>query len=56
MRDLMFDAATRAARYLDDLGERAVTSDPATVARLRELERLLPGALTDPAASVEHER
>ncbi len=52
MRDLMFDAAARATRYLDELGERAVAPDTATVARLRELERPLPDAPTDPAATL----
>lgn len=47
MRDLLFDAATRASRYLDSLPERAVAPDPAAVARLSELDIALPEAPTD---------
>lgn len=47
MRDLLFDAATRASRYLDSLPERAVAPDPDAVARLSELDIALPEAPTD---------
>ncbi|HEY7850513.1 MAG TPA: pyridoxal-dependent decarboxylase, partial [Ktedonobacterales bacterium] len=52
MRDLLHDTTTRALRYLDALGERAVSPDPATVARLTDLEIPLPDAPTDPAATL----
>ncbi len=52
MRDLLLDATARALRYLDALGERAVAPDPATVARLAELDEPLPDAPTDPGATL----
>jgi glutamate/tyrosine decarboxylase-like PLP-dependent enzyme len=52
MRDLMNDAATRAIRYLEGLGERPVRPDPADVARLGELDQPLPEGPEDPRAVV----
>jgi glutamate/tyrosine decarboxylase-like PLP-dependent enzyme len=52
MRDLLLDTTARALRYLDTLGERAVAPDPATVARLGELDIPLPDAPTDPVATL----
>ncbi|MGE0582887.1 MAG: aspartate aminotransferase family protein [Steroidobacteraceae bacterium] len=49
--DLLADAASRAARYLDSLGTRPVAPPPAAVARLDELDVPMPAAPTD-AASV----
>ena len=50
MRALLNDAAARAIRYVDELGERAVTPSPEAVARLCELDTPLPEEPQDPAA------
>ncbi|OGF11893.1 MAG: pyridoxal-dependent decarboxylase [Candidatus Eisenbacteria bacterium RBG_16_71_46] len=46
---LLEDAAARAARYLDGLGERRVAPLPAALARLAEWDAPLPDGPTDPA-------
>jgi glutamate/tyrosine decarboxylase-like PLP-dependent enzyme len=50
MRDLLQEAAERAIRYRESLGERQVAPRPEEIARLRELGGLLPESPTDPAA------
>jgi glutamate/tyrosine decarboxylase-like PLP-dependent enzyme len=50
MKALLNDAAARAIRYLEQLGERAVAPSPEAVARLRELDDALPEGPQDPAA------
>jgi glutamate/tyrosine decarboxylase-like PLP-dependent enzyme len=50
MRDLMQDAAERGIRFLESLAERPVRPDPATVARLGELDRPMPEGPQDPEA------
>ena len=42
MQRLLEDAAQRASRYLESLGDRAVRPDPAAVQRLAELDIALP--------------
>jgi glutamate/tyrosine decarboxylase-like PLP-dependent enzyme len=50
MRELLNDAAERAARYLDGLGERRVAPTAEDVARLERLGGPLPAGPSDPAA------
>ncbi len=50
MRTLLLDAAKRAARYLDELDQRAVAPTPEAVARLSAFEQPLPDGPTDAAA------
>ena len=50
MRDVLLDAAARAAHYLEGLDERAVAPDPVAVARLGELDAPLPDDGADDAA------
>jgi glutamate/tyrosine decarboxylase-like PLP-dependent enzyme len=52
MRDLLDDAHARASRYLASLDQRAVAPDPATVARLTELDTPLPAGPSDPAETL----
>ena len=52
MRNLLDDASARASRYLASLDERAVAPDPATVARLDELDTPLPAGPSDPAETL----
>ncbi len=47
-RELLFDAATRATRYLEGLDGRPVRPDPAAVANLRSWDTPLPDGPTDP--------
>ena len=47
-RSLMNDAAARALRYLESLGERPVRPDPEAVRRLSAWDTPLPEAPTDP--------
>jgi hypothetical protein len=42
MHELLIAAAERAIRYLDGLNGRGVASDPTIVARVAELDILLP--------------
>lgn len=49
MRDLILDAAERAAAYLETLPERAVPPTDAALARLQQLHEPLPAQPTDPA-------
>ncbi len=49
MRDLLLDAAERAIRYRESLGERRVVPLPETVSRLAELGGPLPEGPSDPA-------
>jgi glutamate/tyrosine decarboxylase-like PLP-dependent enzyme len=49
VRDLLLDAATRAAGYLEAIDERTVVPDPAAVVRLDELDRPLPQEPSDPS-------
>jgi len=53
MRDLLNEAADRAACYLDALDERSVAPTPEAIARLDELNEPLPEAPQDPAAVLE---
>ncbi len=53
MRPLYENAAQRAIRYLEDVGERAVAPSAAAVARLAELEGPLPAARTTPERILE---
>lgn len=48
MTDLLHDAATRAARYLSDLGTRDVAPSPAAIDALAQLHHALPDAPTSP--------
>ena len=52
MRDVLFDAADRALRYLDSLDERPVAPDPEAVASLSQLDVPLPEGPSDPAATI----
>jgi glutamate/tyrosine decarboxylase-like PLP-dependent enzyme len=52
MRELLTDAAQRAIRYLEELDSRPVAPDPATVARLVELDIPLPAGPSDPAETL----
>ncbi len=49
-KNLLEDAAQRAARYLDELDTRAVAPLPAAIARLDDLDTPMPAAPTDPAS------
>ncbi|HEX9068422.1 MAG TPA: pyridoxal-dependent decarboxylase [Ktedonobacterales bacterium] len=49
MRSLLRDAAERSIRYLETLDDRPVRPDPATVARLGELDTPLQETPADPA-------
>jgi glutamate/tyrosine decarboxylase-like PLP-dependent enzyme len=49
MRSLLQDAAERSIRYLETLDDRPVRPDPATVARLGELDTPLQDMPADPA-------
>ena len=49
MNELLQDAASRAARYLHDLGEREVAPAEAAIGRLAELRHALPDGPTPPA-------
>ncbi len=50
---LLADAARRAARYLDALGDRPVAPAPAALAALAELDRPLPEAPAEPSAVLD---
>ncbi|MEI7772081.1 MAG: aminotransferase class V-fold PLP-dependent enzyme [Chloroflexales bacterium] len=50
MRELLSDAAGRASRYLDLLGDRPVAPPPAALGGLAELGGPLPSGPSDPAA------
>jgi glutamate/tyrosine decarboxylase-like PLP-dependent enzyme len=52
VRDLLFDAAERAARYLAGLDAREVAASEAAIARLHELCGPLPEASSEPAEVV----
>jgi glutamate/tyrosine decarboxylase-like PLP-dependent enzyme len=52
MRDLLYDAAARALRYLEELETRGVAPDPAVVQRLSELQVPLPDGPSDPAETL----
>ncbi|NTU85393.1 MAG: aminotransferase class V-fold PLP-dependent enzyme [Chloroflexales bacterium] len=52
MRDLLNDAAERAARYLETLGARPVFPPPAAVAGLAALDEPLPEGPSDPAQTL----
>ena len=49
MNELLHDAATRAASYLDGLDARKVAPDPAAAAALEALDIPMPASGTDPA-------
>lgn len=49
MNEILSDAATRAARYLEDIQTRAVTPSAAAVAALRAFDGPLPSGPTNPA-------
>src|SRR4030095_8844090 len=53
MPELLGDAARRGIRYLETLSDRSVRPLPDAVARLREWDRPLPDAPTDPASVLE---
>lgn len=52
MREVLADAAERGIRYLEHVGDRSVVPDPATVARLAELDTPLPAQSSAPAATL----
>jgi glutamate/tyrosine decarboxylase-like PLP-dependent enzyme len=52
MRELLHDAAERAARYLEGLDERPVFPTPAALAGLRALDEPLPAGPSDPAETL----
>jgi glutamate/tyrosine decarboxylase-like PLP-dependent enzyme len=52
MRDLLHDAAERAARYLETLDGRPVFPTPAALAGLRALDEPLPAGPSDPAETL----
>src|SRR5262249_56139400 len=49
VRELLFDAATRAAAYLAQIDERSVAPDPAALAALEALDVPVPEEPSDPA-------
>jgi glutamate/tyrosine decarboxylase-like PLP-dependent enzyme len=49
MRDLLCSAATRAARYLEDIQERRVRPSPESIRGLEQFSEPLPETSTDPA-------
>ncbi|HEU5090217.1 MAG TPA: pyridoxal-dependent decarboxylase, partial [Roseiflexaceae bacterium] len=49
MQELLYDAATRAARYLAGLDDRAVAAPPDAVAALSALDTPLPDGPSNPA-------
>ena len=49
MKELLADTAARAARYLDQIGERGVTPTADSIARLNRLAGPLPDGPMDPA-------
>jgi glutamate/tyrosine decarboxylase-like PLP-dependent enzyme len=49
MNELLHDAATRAARYLEGLGDRPVAAPPEAVAALDALDTPVPDGPSDPA-------
>ena len=50
MRELLGDAAERAARYLEEVGERSVAPSSEAVAGLARFDAPLPERPVDPAA------
>src|SRR5687768_13761253 len=52
MKDLLTDAASRAIRYLESLGERPVAPSPAAVQALRGFDEPLPDQPCSPAATL----
>src|SRR5437588_12427571 len=53
MKALLNDVAARAARYLEDIRDRAVAPSEQAVSSLGELDCALPEESTDPAAVLE---
>jgi glutamate/tyrosine decarboxylase-like PLP-dependent enzyme len=52
MRDLLLDAAERAARYLDTLDDRPVFPPPEVIEALSAFDEALPPGPSDPAATL----
>ena len=52
MNDLLADAATRAIRYLDSVGERPVAPSPAAVQALRGFDQPLPDESCSPSETL----
>ena len=52
MNQILSDASSRAARYLNDIQNRAVAPAPAAIAALRAFDEPLPAGPTDPAATL----
>ena len=52
MRELLHDAAERAARYLETLDERPVFPTPSALEGLRALDEPLPAGPSDPAETL----
>jgi glutamate/tyrosine decarboxylase-like PLP-dependent enzyme len=52
MRDLLLDAAERAARYLDTLDDRPVFPPPEAIEALSAFDEALPPGPSDPAATL----
>ena len=52
MNQILSDASSRAARYLNDIQNRAVAPTPAAIAALRAFDEPLPAGPTDPAATL----